>query len=242
MGDTPRDPAAIALDEAQAANHRAQERWYAAQADHQILLAEKEKEIIRYQAASADMQELTRDGAKFKREVELATHFHHLFYPFYSDVSDQSVDMCMSQLTLWQRTRPGEPIEIQFNSPGGDVVDGLALFDFIHTLREKGHEITTSTVGFAASMAAVLLQAGDKRIMGRSATMLIHQVSAGAGGRYTDIEDRMVWLGKMQDRLVEILAERSTLSTTEVKERWERRDWWLTADEALELGFVDTIR
>lgn len=240
--DQVRDAAAIARDEAMARKFSAEADWYSVKAQAEDVQRLQNLAELRISNANADVAEANRDVMNIQREIEMATHYHHLFFPFNADVSEKTVSGCINQMTIWQRTRPGQAIEVQFNSPGGSVVDGLALFDFLQTLRVKGHRLTTSTIGIAASMAAVLLQAGDERVMGRSATLLIHQVSAGAMGRFTEMEDHMTWLAKMQNRLVAILAERSTLSENEIREKWERRDWWLTAEEALELGFIDTIR
>lgn len=163
-------------------------------------------------------------------------------YSFVGPVQLSTVQLCMDFLGQWARERPGEEIKIVFNSPGGSVMDGLALFDYIQTIKSAGTPIETSVLGQAASMAGVLLQAGDTRVMGQNAYMLIHEVSAGAIGSMSEIEDSAKFTRRMQDRLLKILAERSTLTKDEIQERWERKDWWLDSDEALALGFCDEVR
>jgi ATP-dependent Clp endopeptidase proteolytic subunit ClpP len=161
--------------------------------------------------------------------------------PFNTQVSKASVAEAISYLGQWYREDPGKPITITFNSPGGSVIDGLALFDFIQQLRAEGAKINTKTIGFAASMAGVLLQAGEERKVGRNAYLMIHEVSTGAIGNVSELEDELALTKRMQDRLLDILAERSTLSKNQIRRKWKRKDWWLDAEEAVRLGFADTV-
>lgn len=147
----------------------------------------------------------------------------------------------MEDLGVWARRDIGKPITIIFNSPGGAVIDGLALYDFIDDLKEKGVQVTTIARGMAASMGGVLLQAGNKRIVGKNAHVLIHEVSKGSIGKVSEIEDDIKFAKKLQERLVDILAERSTMTTNQIKNKWKRKDWWLGADECVKFGFADEI-
>jgi hypothetical protein len=65
-------------------------------------------------------------------------------YTFYSAVEAESVQQCMAELGQWSRRDPGAPITVIFNSPGGSVLDGLALFDYLRRLRAAGHEVTAT--------------------------------------------------------------------------------------------------
>lgn len=163
-------------------------------------------------------------------------------YTFYGHVDRNTVRDCMEDLGKMSRREPGADIRIVFNSPGGSVLDGLALFDFIQELRAAGHHIETVTLGMAASMGGVLLQAGDQRISGRNAHILIHEVSSLNMGKVSEMEDELQFCKKLQSKILDILAARSTLTKEQIRRRWTRKDWWLSAEEALELGFVDAIR
>lgn len=162
-------------------------------------------------------------------------------YTFYAGVDADSVQHCMAELGQWSRRSPGAPITIIFNSAGGAVLDGLALFDFIRHLRAAGHHVTTTALGRAASMGAVLLQAGDTRVMGANAFLLIHEVSNHSTGKVSEMEDGVEFSRRLQRRLVDILAERSNLSTQQIQRRWSRKDWWLDAGEAVEFGLADRV-
>lgn len=166
----------------------------------------------------------------------------HRIYNFFGAVDDTSVRSCMYDLGLWTRRDPGEDITIVFNSPGGNVFEGLALFDYIKELQSRGTTFTTVAAGMAASMGGILLQAGDHRLMHPNAFMLIHEVSSMSWGTSSEMKDEVKLMDRLQDRTLNILAERSTLTKRQIKNKWERKDWWLDAQEALKLGFVDEVR
>jgi ATP-dependent Clp endopeptidase proteolytic subunit ClpP len=177
-----------------------------------------------------------------RRELDLesdASRAH--VYTFYAGVDQESVAQCMAELGHWSRRDPAAPITVIFNSPGGSVLDGLALFDYLRQLRKLGHEVTTVALGRAASMGAVLLQAGSKRVIGENAFLLIHEVSNNSVGKMSELEDGVDFTRRLQKRLLSILAERSTMTEAQIHRRWMRKEWWLDAAEAVEHGFADEI-
>jgi ATP-dependent protease ClpP protease subunit len=117
--------------------------------------------------AEAVVQEVARDVVEYDRLKWRAGDEHHGTYYFMSQVDEKSVRQCMSALALWERLKPGKEISITFSSPGGSLVEGFALFDYITMLRRKGHKVETGALGMAASMAGILLQAGDVRWMSK---------------------------------------------------------------------------
>lgn len=205
---------------------------------------ERESEEARARCAFVDAEkaEIDLDRARRLRDKELAANEFHHVYHFAESVSAGSVKSCMVQLSTWHRLDTGCAVEIVFSSPGGSVIDGMALFDYIQELRREGHVITTGARGMAASMAGILLQAGDRRWIGREAYLLIHEVQAGAVGKVGEMEDEMELIHKMCDRILGIFADRCHLTTKQLAVRWRRKDWWLDSTEALKLGFVDEVR
>ena len=189
---------------------------------------------------SATIRRLEAEKAERQRAEELAGDKYHHVYRFHGEVNSNSVKGCMSQLDVWDRLDPECEVKIVFNSPGGSVVDGMALWDYLVGFR-KTHTLYTHAEGMAASMAGILLQAGDVRSMGAESYLLIHEVSAGIMGSFGDIEDRVKWIEMVQDRILSIFANRSKLSKATLKRRWKRKDWWLASDESLKLGFVDEV-
>jgi ATP-dependent Clp protease protease subunit len=148
----------------------------------------------------------------------------------------------MSKLTEWHRRDPKCDIDIVFSSPGGSIIDGFELFDFIQELRAKGHKVITGSLGMAASMAGILLQAGDLRWIGHQSWMMIHRAAFGAIGKTFEIEDEVRLVKRIEERIVDIFTSRSNLTKLKIKRNWDRKDWWIDADEAVTLGLVDEIR
>lgn len=221
--------------EAEAAAAQAEARKLDAEA--QQFQAEAQK--LQAEAAQAEINARTMTR---KEQDELAGNKYHRVYVFNDPVYSTSVGQCMTQLNIWSRTEPGCDIEIVFNSPGGSVIDGMALYDFIQTLRRKGHKITTGTMGMAASMAGILLQAGDVRYIGKESYVLIHEISTGAIGKIGEIEDVVEFCKKMGRRVLDIFAERSRKGAEYYAKHWRRKDWWLSSDECEKLGLVDEVR
>lgn len=217
--------------------------------------AEAARASARKANAEADTAEHVAVEAQIKREKaqrsydeDKADDSHHHLYRFNTPVSDSSATTCTKQLTAWHRLDPGCGITLVFNSPGGSVIAGMALFDFLRGLSEEGHHITTVTQGYAASMAGILLQAGDTRVMGRESYVLIHEVSAGAVGKVGELDDELKFIRKICTRVVQIFVERSRacnpakpLTERFFKSSWERQDWWLDSEECLRYGIVDEV-
>jgi ATP-dependent protease ClpP protease subunit len=100
-------------------------------------------------------------------------------------------------------------VTIVFDSPGGSVIDGLHLYDFLQELKGQGHIVITKTLGMAASMAGILLQAGSRRVMGSEAYVLIHEVSFMAGGPIGVVEDEVEFVKMIQSRVLDIFARKA---------------------------------
>ncbi len=219
------------------------------QAEAEKFLAEagEAKSLARKHRAEAKILELALERDLQEREDELSANAHHKVYVFDQAVEDKTVKSCINQLTGWSRQDPECDIEIQVNSPGGVIFAGFALIDFIRDLRSKGHKVTMVTFGMAASMAGVLLQAADVRVMGENAFLLIHEGSMGAIGDFGDIEDRVELMGLMHERILALFEERARpinekTTVAFIRNRWKRKDWWITAENAKKLGFVDEVR
>lgn len=219
-----------------------------AQADKEAAEAESLRAEARKKTAEALVAETNAKKASFdllKAEYEeskrlASDEFHHI-YRFRGQVDGSTVGKCLAQLSTWHRLDPKSDIEIVFSSPGGSILDGFELFDYIQFLKQEGHYVVTSTQGMAASMAGVLLQAGNKRVMGKSAWLLIHEASFGTGGSVGQVEDTVEWVKMMQDRILDIFAERSVMSRRDIRKNWTRKDWWMGAETALKHGFVDEL-
>lgn len=203
-------------------------------------MTEKESAEVRKLNAEAELAELRAEGERIQLSRLETMGPESDTYLLYDVVNDGSVYDALGGLAQWSRRFPAQGLNIVIDSPGGSILDGLHLYDAIQHMRNE-HYITTIGMGMAASMGGVLLQAGDLRVMSRNAFLLIHEASAGAAGKVSEIKDRAAFVARLQDKVAAILAERSTMSVEEIIERMDRRDWWMDAEEALELGFIDEI-
>ena len=190
----------------------------------------------------ARIKQLEVDKKEQEWRREKARDEENMVYRFNTIVDKSHVYECMHRLTQWSRRHPKCNIEIVFSSGGGGIIDGFVLFDFIQELRARGHQVTTGSLGMAASMAGVLLQAGGHRWMGHQAWMMIHRAAFGAIGKTFEIEDEVAWIKRIEDRILEIFEKKSNLTRLKIKRNWDRKDWWISSDEALELGLIDEIK
>ena len=225
----------IAVKLAEARKSDAEARKLEAEAESAELYLEKAKFDIGIKKIAYD-REIDREARDKALDEE------NSLYRFTGEVSGTSVRNCMSKLTEWSRLKPEGDIEIIFSSPGGSIIDGMELFDFIQHLRNKGHHITTGTLGMAASMAGILLQSGDTRWVGHQAWLMIHRAAFGAYGKTFEVEDEVKLVKRMEERILDIFTTRSKLTANKIKRNWDRKDWWISADEALTAGLVDEVR
>jgi ATP-dependent Clp protease protease subunit len=154
-------------------------------------------------------------------------------------INDDVADSIVSQFFYLESEDPGKDIFFYLNSPGGAVTAGLAIYD---TMQYVSCDVATVCLGQAASMAAVLLAGGTKgkRMAFPNARMMIHQPLGGAEGQASDMEIQVKEMCRVKKRLNEILVHH-TGQPLKVIERDTDRDFYLTAEEAVEYGLVDQI-
>lgn len=154
-------------------------------------------------------------------------------------INDDVADNIVSQLFYLESDDPGKDIFFYLNSPGGAVTAGMAIYD---TMQYVSCDVATICLGQAASMAAVLLAGGakGKRMAFPNARMMIHQPLGGAEGQASDMEIQVREMCRLKKRLNEILV-RHTGQPLKIIERDTDRDFFLTAEEAVEYGLVDQI-
>jgi len=154
-------------------------------------------------------------------------------------IDDPVADVVIAQLLFLESENPDKQIYIYINSPGGQVTSGLAIYDTMQYIKP---DISTICIGQAASMAAVLLAAGQKghRFALPHARMMLHQVLAGVQGQASDIEIHAREILRVREDLNKIL-EKHTGQTLEKIEKDTDRDFFLNAQSALDYGVVDAI-
>lgn len=219
-------------------------------ADLKIADAKAEVRITEAHALEAEYNAETARIAtalnKRQEDYNLAQEQYHHTMTFGAPVSDKSVAAALTQLQVWDAQDPDADWNIILNSPGGEAMSGLHLFDHLvaYSIRGGGkHHITGTVRGRAASMAGILLQACDKRLCGPESWLMIHEISAGTDGKVGAMKDDIKWFELMCDRIANVFVERSEgkITLEEFNKGWTDRNWWLPSSTSLQLGFVDGI-
>lgn len=155
------------------------------------------------------------------------------------EINDDVADLIIAQLFYLESLDSKKDIYFYINSPGGVVTAGLAIYD---TMQYISCDVATICLGQAASMGAVLLAAGErtKRMALPNARVMIHQPLGGAQGQASDVEIQANEMVRMKLRLNEILVEH-TGQPMEIIKKDTDRDFFLTADDAVEYGLIDKV-
>lgn len=155
------------------------------------------------------------------------------------EVDDDSANLIVAQLLFLEMEDPDSDISLYINSPGGSVTAGMAILD---TMRYIRPQVRTVCVGMAASMAAILLMAGEKgkRLALPNAEVMIHQPLGGAQGQATDVAIRADWLMRTKKKITGMMAEMTGQPQRKIQADIER-DYFMTAEEALEYHIIDEI-
>lgn len=158
------------------------------------------------------------------------------------EVSDISASLIVAQMLFLEAQDPGRDIQLYINSPGGSVTAGFAIYD---TMKYIQCDVATICVGLAASFGAFLLAGGTqgKRMALPNAEIMIHQPAIhgnGIQGPASDIKIMSDYMQKNKQRLNRILAENTGRSIEEI-ERDTDRDHFMSAEEALKYGLIDSV-
>jgi ATP-dependent Clp protease protease subunit len=154
-------------------------------------------------------------------------------------INDQVANIVQAQLLFLASTDASRDIQIYINSPGGSVYAGLGIYDTMQFIKP---DVATICTGMAASMAAVLLCAGEKgkRSGLTHSRVMIHQPLGGAQGQASDIEITAREIITLKEELYKIIAKHSGQTYEKVYDDSDR-DYWMKADKALEYGMIDEI-
>lgn len=154
------------------------------------------------------------------------------------EIESEVANIIQAQL-LYLQAMSDEDIILYLNTPGGSVVDGLAIYDTIQFVKP---DVQTVCTGMAASMGSILLVAGTKgkRKILPNARVLIHQPWGGLVGTAADLTIEVNEMNKAKQRLYEILAKHTGQDVNKIIED-SQRDFWLDAEEALNYGCVDEV-
>ncbi len=155
------------------------------------------------------------------------------------EVNSTSASVVVAQLLFLEAEDPNKDIHMYINSPGGEITSGMAIYDTMHYIK---CDVSTICIGMAASMGAFLLAGGakGKRMALPNAEIMIHQPLGGTQGQATEIEIAAKHILKTKEKLNRMLAENTGKPYEQVCADTER-DNWMSAQEALDYGLIDSI-
>ncbi len=181
-----------------------------------------------------------KDPKGFERSYDIYSRLLKDRIIFLHDAIDSHVaDTIIAQLLFLQADNPKADIKLYINSPGGTIYSGMAIYD---TIKHLSCDVSTITIGMAASMASIILSAGTKgkRMALPNSIVLIHQPHGGHEGQASDLEIHAKEILRLKDLTAEILAK----NTGQKKEKVTRdmdRDFIMTAEEAKKYGIIDVV-
>lgn len=128
-------------------------------------------------------------------------------------------------------------ITVRVNSPGGDVFDGVTIYN---RLKQHSANVTVYIDGLAASIASIVALAGNEVIASEGTLMMIHKPMAGIHGNANEMEEMITLLDEVEEQLVSIYRRKTNMDRSEIKALLSK-ETWMNAEEAKEMGFVDSI-
>ena len=155
-------------------------------------------------------------------------------------VEDNVANLVVAQLLYLESENPDKDIHLYINSPGGSVTAGMAIY---YTMQFIRSDVSTMCIGQAASMGSFLLAAGapGKRYCLPNSRMMIHQPSGGSRGVAADIEIQAKEILLMRERLNQMLAAHTGQPVERIAEDTDR-DFWMSPEEAVQYGLIDTVQ
>jgi ATP-dependent Clp protease protease subunit len=157
----------------------------------------------------------------------------------WGQIDDTSAQYVVERLLYLELREPGKEIQLIINSPGGYVTSGFSIYD---TMKSISSPVSTVCSGMAASMASILLSAGEKgkRFVLKHGRVMIHQPSGGSGGNASDIEIQAAELMKTKELGARLLAENCGQTTEKIMKDFNR-DYFMSAEESVTYGIADGI-
>jgi ATP-dependent Clp protease, protease subunit len=156
-----------------------------------------------------------------------------------SPIDDVDSNLVIAQLLFLEAEDPDKDINLYINCPGGAVTAGLAIYDTIQFVKPA---VSTTCMGQAASMGALLLAAGTKgkRFALPHARIMIHQPLGGAQGQATDIDIQAREILRMREEINQILVKHTHQSLEKIEKDTDR-DFFMSAEQAKEYGIIDDV-
>lgn len=212
--------------------------------DIELARAISEAEKAEYDAKLSELEVRKKELELLECQINLDYQLSGTF-GFNQSVNEKSMNKLYRNMRLWHKYNPNGPWTIYLNSLGGAVYSASGIIDELHAQSLRGggtHEVTIKVRGVAASAAGMILQAADKRLIGFNSRLMIHKGSSGIHGSADDIADEHAWWQDATEGMVGLFLSRTDrITRAEFLRKINRRDWWLSAEEAVKVGFADAV-
>lgn len=205
-------------------------------------LSESEKAAFDAKLSELEVRrkELDLLEAQINLDYQLSGHFS-----FNRRVDQKSMNRLYRSMRVWHKYNQTGPWTIFLNSVGGDVYSASGIIDELtaQSLRGGGsHEVTIKVRGVAASAAGMILQAADHRLVGWNSRIMVHKGTSGVHGSADEIADEHEWWQEATDQMINLFLSRTDrITRAEFRRKINRRDWWLSAEESVQIGFADAV-
>ena len=172
-----------------------------------------------------------------KKEFDIKSTLYHNRQLFLYNEIDSKQSMHLVRELIALDTINHEPIDLWINSPGGSCDAGLAI---INTMTKIKSPVRTIINNRACSMASVVSVMGDERLAFKDSTWMQHPMSSWNEGYVNDMEDYLIWLKKLDKRIIALMEENTKLTPSQIK-KFKRGELWLIGDDLKQCGIVDKI-
>lgn len=205
--------------------------------DITITVKKSDRDEGKKEVYEAGLEDLIKQGKDPVAAFKIYEFYHQRVIHLNDEVTESEANRVIYEMKVLDGLKPGEPITLQINSPGGSVYDGLRIYNTMQTLESPTHTVCN---GKAASMAAVLLIAGKERTAMPACRVMIHEVSAGTSGKTGDMSYAVRHFEDLQGDLYRIIGAHSGLPFAEIAEIGDAEVFY-SGPQAKELGFVDKV-
>lgn len=158
----------------------------------------------------------------------------------HGEINEENCNSAARKL-IYLQLKKVKSVKIILNSVGGEVYHGLLLYNTLEEMKKKGIEVIVEARGVCASMAVIILQGGKPRLASKYTRFLLHEASCWAYGKASEVKEESEELEKVNTMLDEILVKESKMTLKELQKRTRKKDWWISASEALKYGIIDKV-
>jgi ATP-dependent Clp endopeptidase proteolytic subunit ClpP len=152
-------------------------------------------------------------------------------------IYDMIGGMGVSAKSIIEQLEDGVDVDLRINSVGGDVFEGIAIYN---ALKKHNGKVNVTIEGLSASMASIIMLAGDEITASANSLIMIHNPQVGVQGDSADLQNKVELLNKIKEQMLNVYTDKTGMQAEEIAVMMDK-ETWLTAEEALEIGMIDKV-